>query len=88
MPDAAEKVTIIFYSARFVKFSIPIRRYRGLLHNLLCELYRYHPEFHSIFPVGDLTALIPDELADVCVLEEPEHLNWYAAPPSNEVLEA
>lgn len=41
---------------------------------------RYHREFHSIFPMGDLNALVPDELADVCVLEEPEHLNWYKAP--------
>jgi len=41
---------------------------------------RYHDEYHSIFPMGDVTALIPDEEADVCVLEEPEHLNWYKAP--------
>ena len=41
---------------------------------------RYHDEFHSIFPMGDITDLIPDEDADVCVLEEPEHLNWYRAP--------
>eukprot|EP01038_Epipyxis_sp_PR26KG_P007135 gene7135-9735_t len=40
----------------------------------------YHDEYHSIFPLGDISALIPDELADVCVLEEPEHLNWYKAP--------
>ena len=38
---------------------------------------RYHDEYHSIFPMGDVSALIPDDLADVCVLEEPEHLNWY-----------
>ena len=37
---------------------------------------RYHDEYHSIFPMGDITALIPDDEADVCVLEEPEHLNW------------
>lgn len=40
----------------------------------------YHDEYHSIFPMGDITALIPDEQADVCLLEEPEHLNWYRAP--------
>lgn len=34
----------------------------------------YHDEYHSIFPMGDVAALIPDEEADVCVLEEPEHL--------------
>lgn len=24
--------------------------------------------------------MIPDEEADICILEEPEHLNWYRAP--------
>ncbi|CAM9246935.1 unnamed protein product, partial [Phaeothamnion confervicola] len=38
---------------------------------------RYHGEFGSIFPMGDLTAMVPDADADVCVLEEPEHLNWF-----------
>ena len=41
---------------------------------------RYHDEYHSIFPMGDISALIPDDEADVCLLEEPEHLNWYRAP--------
>ena len=41
---------------------------------------RYHDEYHSIFPMGDVAELIPDDEADVCVLEEPEHLNWYRAP--------
>ena len=41
---------------------------------------RYHDDYHSIFPMGDISALIPDEEADVCILEEPEHLNWYRAP--------
>ena len=40
----------------------------------------YHDEFHSIFPMGDITDLIPDADADICILEEPEHLNWYRAP--------
>jgi digalactosyldiacylglycerol synthase len=30
--------------------------------------------------MGDLLELIPDSEADFCVLEEPEHLNWYRAP--------
>lgn len=29
--------------------------------------------------MGDLTLMIPPEEADICILEEPEHLNWYAA---------
>ena len=30
--------------------------------------------------MGDMCALIPREESDVCILEEPEHLNWYRAP--------
>ena len=41
---------------------------------------RYHPGLKSIFAMGDLISLIPEEDADVVVLEEPEHLNWYRAP--------
>lgn len=41
---------------------------------------RYHKDYGSIFPMGDLTLRIPSEEADVCILEEPEHLNWYRAP--------
>lgn len=32
---------------------------------------------NSIYSMGDITALIPDGEVDICILEEPEHLNWY-----------
>ena len=41
---------------------------------------RYHSSLGSIFAMGDIGALIPDEESDICILEEPEHLNWYRAP--------
>ncbi|GLT77580.1 hypothetical protein SLA2020_491500 [Shorea laevis] len=31
----------------------------------------------SILPAGDISEIIPDEDADVAVLEEPEHLTWF-----------
>jgi len=37
----------------------------------------------SIYSMGDITALIPTEEVDICILEEPEHLNWYRAPGEN-----
>ena len=40
---------------------------------------RYHPTFMSIFSVEDICEQISGEDADVCVLEEPEHLNWFRA---------
>jgi len=40
---------------------------------------RYHPTFMSIFSVEDICKHIPDDKSDVCVLEEPEHLNWFRA---------
>ncbi|GMH22487.1 hypothetical protein Nepgr_024330 [Nepenthes gracilis] len=38
---------------------------------------KFSVDKRSIFPVGDITEVIPDEEADVAVLEEPEHLTWY-----------
>ena len=37
----------------------------------------YNETFGSIFPVVDICATIPADEADICVLEEPEHLNWF-----------
>ncbi|KAK9910546.1 hypothetical protein M0R45_034503 [Rubus argutus] len=31
----------------------------------------------SILAVGDISQVIPDEKADIAILEEPEHLTWY-----------
>ncbi|KAI0519116.1 hypothetical protein KFK09_006556 [Dendrobium nobile] len=38
---------------------------------------RFSIEKRSILPVGDITETIPNETADIAVLEEPEHLTWY-----------
>lgn len=39
-----------------------------------------NPAENSIYSMGDITALIPPDEVDICILEEPEHLNWYRAP--------
>eukprot|EP00584_Thalassiosira_punctigera_P014863 CAMPEP_0172555378 /NCGR_PEP_ID=MMETSP1067-20121228/58384_1 /TAXON_ID=265564 ORGANISM="Thalassiosira punctigera, Strain Tpunct2005C2" /NCGR_SAMPLE_ID=MMETSP1067 /ASSEMBLY_ACC=CAM_ASM_000444 /LENGTH=888 /DNA_ID=CAMNT_0013343895 /DNA_START=172 /DNA_END=2835 /DNA_ORIENTATION=- len=38
---------------------------------------------NSLYSMGDLIGLIPEKDCDICVLEEPEHLNWYRAPGEN-----
>jgi hypothetical protein len=35
---------------------------------------------NSVYSMGDITAQIPADKVDICILEEPEHLNWYRAP--------
>jgi hypothetical protein len=35
---------------------------------------------NSIYSMGDITSLVSADDIDICVLEEPEHLNWYRAP--------
>ncbi|GAB0498360.1 hypothetical protein MMPV_009703 [Pyropia vietnamensis] len=40
----------------------------------------YSVDFGSILPLGDITTIFgPDDVKDVCVLEEPEHLTWHHA---------
>ena len=43
---------------------------------------RYHSGLKSVFAMGDIMSVIPDADCDICILEEPEHLNWYRAPGS------
>ena len=43
----------------------------------------YVRSFGSIFPTEDICDLIPAEDADVAILEEPEHLNWFRVPSSS-----
>ncbi|KAG5565719.1 hypothetical protein RHGRI_001588 [Rhododendron griersonianum] len=38
---------------------------------------KFSRDKRSILAVGDITEAIPDEEADIAVLEEPEHLTWY-----------
>eukprot|EP00531_Pseudo-nitzschia_arenysensis_P001122 CAMPEP_0116120076 /NCGR_PEP_ID=MMETSP0329-20121206/2987_1 /TAXON_ID=697910 /ORGANISM="Pseudo-nitzschia arenysensis, Strain B593" /LENGTH=909 /DNA_ID=CAMNT_0003613831 /DNA_START=250 /DNA_END=2979 /DNA_ORIENTATION=+ len=41
---------------------------------------RYHTDLGSVFAMGDIIQELPPDELDVCVLEEPEHLNWFRAP--------
>ena len=38
---------------------------------------------NSLYSMGGLIERIPSDRCDICVLEEPEHLNWYHAPGEN-----
>ncbi|XP_010912382.1 digalactosyldiacylglycerol synthase 1, chloroplastic [Elaeis guineensis] len=38
---------------------------------------KFSKERRSIVPAGDTSQFIPSKEADVAILEEPEHLNWY-----------
>ncbi|GJM85191.1 hypothetical protein PR202_ga01619 [Eleusine coracana subsp. coracana] len=38
---------------------------------------KFSKERRSIIPAGDTSQFIPSREADIAVLEEPEHLNWY-----------
>ncbi|KAG7367559.1 hypothetical protein IV203_030230 [Nitzschia inconspicua] len=41
---------------------------------------RYHAGLGSVFAMGDIIQQLPQNELDVCVLEEPEHVNWFRAP--------
>ncbi|EEC47799.1 predicted protein, partial [Phaeodactylum tricornutum CCAP 1055/1] len=41
---------------------------------------RYHSGLGSVFAMGDIMEHMDPARMDVCVLEEPEHCNWYRAP--------
>jgi hypothetical protein len=45
----------------------------------------YQQAFGSIFPLVDICNLIPENEADVAILEEPEHLNWFQVPEVEDV---
>ncbi|XP_052171017.1 digalactosyldiacylglycerol synthase 2, chloroplastic [Diospyros lotus] len=45
--------------------------------NILFYPGKFSLDKRSIIPVGDITEIIPDEEADIAVLEEPEHLTWF-----------
>ncbi|XP_078433902.1 UDP-Glycosyltransferase superfamily protein [Wolffia australiana] len=38
---------------------------------------KFQKERRSILPAGDTSHFIPSKEADIAILEEPEHLNWY-----------
>ncbi|KAL3347353.1 hypothetical protein AABB24_021164 [Solanum stoloniferum] len=38
---------------------------------------KFSKERRSILPAGDTTQFIPSRDADIAILDEPEHLNWY-----------
>lgn len=47
------------------------------LYNLFIFISQFSLDKRSIIALGDITEVIPDEEADIAVLEEPEHLTWY-----------
>lgn len=51
----------------------------GFKSNFKLSFYpgKFSKERRSIIAVGDTSQFIPDKEADIAVLEEPEHLNWY-----------
>jgi digalactosyldiacylglycerol synthase len=56
----------------------------GKLINIHFYSARYHTDLGSIFPMGGICNKLPVQDRDnaICILEEPEHLNYYLAPSS------
>ena len=54
----------------------------GAAKNLNIVFYnaRYHSGLGSVFAMGDIIEQLPSDELDVCILEEPEHVNWFRAP--------
>ena len=48
--------------------------------NIVFYNARYHTGLGSIFAMGDIIKELPQDELDVCILEEPEHVNWFRAP--------
>lgn len=48
--------------------------------NIVFYNARYHAGLGSVFAMGDILDHLPSDELDVCILEEPEHLNWFRAP--------
>ncbi|KAL8152368.1 hypothetical protein V2J09_010128 [Rumex salicifolius] len=51
----------------------------GFKSNFKISFYpgKFSKERRSILPTGDTSQFISSKDADICILEEPEHLNWY-----------
>eukprot|EP00980_Cylindrotheca_fusiformis_P014900 scaffold4062_cov137-Cylindrotheca_fusiformis.AAC.6 len=48
--------------------------------NIVFYNARYHAGLGSVFAMGDIIKQLPQDELDVCILEEPEHVNWFRAP--------
>uniref|UniRef100_A0A2P2LGQ1 Digalactosyldiacylglycerol synthase 2, chloroplastic n=1 Tax=Rhizophora mucronata TaxID=61149 RepID=A0A2P2LGQ1_RHIMU len=72
-----------------ITFSSPSEQ-KEFVHRWLDERIAFSPDFsicfypakfavdkRSILAAGDISEVIPDEDADIAVLEEPEHLTWF-----------
>ncbi|KAK3194855.1 hypothetical protein Dsin_026165 [Dipteronia sinensis] len=67
-PSEQEKYVLQWLEERTgFKSSFDIRFYPG----------KFAIDKRSILAVGDISEIIPDEEADIAVLEEPEHLTWF-----------